>query len=229
MNTPLETRSLIGPLVAKDWQLVRGPMAGYAALGLVSLGLLSIDSQLMFTIGAILLLTLVVIVGAHLVMVTVVKERGQQTLPFVMSLPITPMQYTAAKLAANLGMFLAAWAAVLAAVVGLLLASERLPDGLVPYAVIVMSELFIAFALTLAVALISESEAWTVVVMSVGNVSISIFMITLARIPAIGQFMMGDVPVWNGTALSILAAEAALIALIVAATFWVQSRKRDFL
>ena len=39
-------------------------------------------------------------------MVTVVEERNEQTLPFVMSLPISPMEYTTAKILANLLIFL---------------------------------------------------------------------------------------------------------------------------
>ena len=39
-----------------------------------------------------------VIVGAHMVFGTVVNERGRQTLPFIMSLPVSYGQYTAAKL-----------------------------------------------------------------------------------------------------------------------------------
>lgn len=182
MTTDVTASQLMWRLVAKDWHLVRGPMIGYALIGLVSLALMSIETQWLFLVGSILLLTVIVIIGAHLVMVTVVNERGQQTLPFIMSLPITYMQYTTAKLAATLGVFLTAWLGVLIAVVVMVLGRDGMPDGLIPYAVIVLSELFIVFALTLSVALISESETWTTVVMTIGNVSISIFMFSIARI-----------------------------------------------
>ena len=43
-------------------------------------------------------------------MATVVEERTDQTLPFVMSLPISAAEYTTAKILANLLIFLIPWA-----------------------------------------------------------------------------------------------------------------------
>ena len=223
------TGQLITRLIAKDWQIVRGPIAAYALIALVSLGLMTVNQYLTFIVGSILLLTVVVIIGAHLIFVTVVNERSHQTLPFIMSLPINFMQYTTAKLLANLGIFFIAWLAIAGSAVLLIAGRDGLPDGMIPYAIIVLVELCIAFTLTLAVALISESEAWTTVVMTIGNVSISIFMITIARMPSIGSFIEGPAPVWNGPALTILGIEVAVIAAIIAATFFAQSRKHDFL
>lgn len=220
---------LVRRLIAKDWQIVRGPIFAYAVIGMVSLVLMSIQNYMMFIVGSILLLTVLVIVGAHLIMVTVVNERGQQTLPFIMSLPITAMQYTTAKLAANVGVFFGAWLAIVTAIVLLITTREAMPAGLIPFAIIVLNELFIAFALTLAVALISESEAMTTVVMTIGNVSISIFIISIVRIPAIGAHIEGPEAVWNGTALTIIGAEVAIVAALIAITYLAQSRKRDFL
>lgn len=229
MTTNASAGQMVWLLAQKDWQLVRGPMLAYGAIGLTALGLLSLNSELAFTIGMVLLVTVVVIVGAHMVFATVVNERGRQTLPFVMSLPISYGQYTAAKLIANVGIFFVSWLTITAAVVALIGTRESLPDGLIPFAVIVLGELAIAFVLTLGIAMVMESEPWTVVVMSIGNVSISIFMISVARIPAIGSHMEGPIAVWNATALTILAAELIIVTALLAITVFAQSRKQDYL
>ena len=219
---------LIYLLVRKDWQLIQGPLLGYALISIVSLALLLLDNEILFVAASIVPLTIVVIVGAHLVMVTVVKERQQQTLPFVMSLPITPMQYTLAKLTTNLGLFAVAWLSTGAAATALILASERLPDGLLPYGTIVLLELLLMFVLTLSVAMVTGSEAWTTIMMTIGNVSISIFMLSTAQIPEIRAHMDGPTPVWNATALLIIAVEVLVAAAAIATTLFVQANRRDF-
>lgn len=229
MTTNATTGQIIRILVTKDWQLVRGPIVAYGLLALISLALMFSKIQLLFTVGSILLITVVVIIGAQLVFGTVVNERKQQTLPFVMSLPITYMSYSAAKLITNLGVFLVAWLAIYTAVVVMIATRDDLANGLIPYATIVLIELFIAFALTLAVAIVSESETWSVVVMSVGNVSVSIFMISIASIPAIGGHIQSPSAVWNSAAITIVAIEVAIVLAIVCISLYLQSRKHDFL
>ena len=98
-----------------------------------------------------------------------------------------------------------------------------------PYAVIVLGELFAAFVLVLAVALITESEPWTIVIMTILNIGISMFMFLIGGIPAIGDHIGGPVPVWNGTAILIIGIEFLIIALLIGVTLAVQSRKTDFL
>jgi hypothetical protein len=50
----------------------------------------------------------------------------------------------------------------------------------------------------------------------------------LSRIPALMDNAKGPAPVWNSAALTILSSEFGLIALILGLTFYLQSRKRDF-
>ena len=100
---------------------------------------------------------------------------------------------------------------------------------MIPFAVITMGELAVAFVLVLAIAMVLESEAWTVVVMTICNISISIFMHAVGRIPGMYEHMGGSAPVWNSTALGLLSAEALLIVALIAGTFVLQSRKTDYL
>jgi len=216
-------------LVKKDWHFNKLPLLGYGLLGMIALFLIYMASGATFLVGSILLITVVVTVGIHLVFITVIYERSKQTLPMIMSLPISFMQYTRAKMLANLGVFTIAWLALVAGAVALILTRESLPDGLLPFSMIVLTELFVANVLILAVALITESEAWTIVVMAVCNVCISIFMFFIKSLPTIGDHIAGPTAVWNGTAVTAIVLEVLIIFLLIAITFFAQSRKHDYL
>ena len=221
--------AIIRGLVLKDWYFVRYPMLAYLATGIAAAVLMSFPHQMAFMIGGILLLSVVVIVGIHLVFGTVTHERSQQTLPMIMSLPITFKQYSLAKLIANVGGFAIAWSILVALTLTLILVRDNLPDGLIPFAVIALTELFAAFVLTFSVAMISESEAWTVVTMTIFNIGISIFLNVVGSIPAIGSHIEGATPVWNGTAILILGILWLIIAAALALTLAAQARKKNLL
>lgn len=216
-------------LVKKDWHFNKFPMLGYALLGIIALALMSLAGGASFLIGSILLITVVVTVGIHLIFITVIYERSRQTLPMIMSLPITFMQYTRAKMLANIGVFAVAWLALVVGVFTLILSNDELPNGLLPFSLIVLGELFVANILILAVALVTESEAWTIVVLAVCNVCISIFMFFIKSFPAIGDHISGPAAVWNSTAVTAIVLEAAAVVTLIALTYYMQSRKHDYL
>ena len=216
-------------LVKKDWDISKWPMVGYATLGAIALFLVSTATQVSFIIGSNLLITVLVVIGIHLIFVSVVHERSKQTLPFIMSLPITFMQYTRAKMIANLGVFGLAWLVIAIAVVAILTTNADLPNGMVPFSMIVMGELFAANVLILSVAIITESEAWTLVVMGACNVCIALFMFFIRSFEGISAHIEGSVAVWNSTTGIALGLEVLAIATFVALTFYAQSRKNDYL
>lgn len=229
MNHQTSPASIVRQLVLKDWYFVRYPMAAYLTTGVGAAVLMSVPHQMAFVVGSILLLSVVVVVGVHLVFGTVTYERSQQTLPMVMSVPITFRQYSVAKLISNVGGFAIAWSVLVAVTLALILTRDNLPDGLIPFAVIALTELFAAFVLTFSVAMISESEAWTVVTMAIFNIGISIFLNLVGSIPAIGDHMGGPAPVWNGTAILILGILWLIVAAAIPVTLAVQARKKNFL
>lgn len=216
-------------LCLKDWQLHRLPLVGYALFGLGSVLLLSMPTTFMYYSGLVLLISTIVVFGAHLAITVTVNEKVNCTLPFVLSLPVSYMQYSLAKILFSTGTFSVFWLLLVAAVTVVVTSQEHMMNGMLPYYVIIMGELFVAFVLTLAVALMLESSPWTIVVLAVCNVSISIFMFFVASLPAINEHMEKPVAVWNGTALAILAIEAGIIVLLIGVTLYVQSRKSDFL
>jgi hypothetical protein len=50
----------------------------------------------------------------------------------------------------------------------------------------------------------------------------------IVRFPGIGGTMNSATTRWSSTATTLLTVELAVIALMIAATFFVQARKRDF-
>ena len=220
--------SVVKALVIKDWQFNFWPLLAYLLLGLVSLILLSTQNQALFYIGSVLLLSMVIIVSAHLVFTSIIGERQEQNLAFIMSLPITFMQYTKAKIIANLGAFFSVWLILVCGTLLVIYSSSEIPNGLVVYSIILLLELFVVFVLVMSVGLVTESNAITIVVITITNIALSMFMMWMSSIDAINQHMRGEVPVWNSTAITIVAIEVLIILLCLMATFYFQSRKRDY-
>lgn len=220
---------LIRRLILKDWFFLRLPIALYIAGGIGSLVLLARPSMFSFYIGSTLLLTVVITIGIHLVMATVVEERTKQTLPFIMSLPISALDYTIAKILANLLLFVLPWLTLAVGTVAVIAGSAAIPDGLIPFAILVLTWLVVAYCLILTVALVTESQAWTIGTMVVTNLALQAFLYLVSNQPAIAAEMKGQAILWSSPSLAILGVEVGAIVLLLASTFFLQARKTDFL
>lgn len=221
--------ALITQLVKKDWQLNQNPMIAYLVLGIIALWLIITQSMTTFAIGSILLITVVVTIGIHMVISTVTHERKNQTLTFIMSLPVSYREYTTAKMIANLIVTVGAWSFLYGMLVLVMNFIESVPMGLMPLATLTMLYLLVIYFVLLATSMISESEAVTIVVMTVMNMSISLYMMWLTAQPDIYQNNEGNVAVWTPLLKTVLASELVTIGVIIVATFMIQSRKRNFL
>src|SRR5262245_37633593 len=93
---------MVKRLIAKDWYLQRWPILGGLGAGAIAVALVGAANETAFYIGFVLLVSVLITVGVQLAMSTVLLERKEQTLSFVMSLPISAREYTVAKLAGNL-------------------------------------------------------------------------------------------------------------------------------
>jgi len=224
MNT-----SMVKRLILKDWYFHRWTIVGYLVAGAIGLFLLGTGGEGSFFAGSIILLTVIISLGIHLVMATVVNERTEHTLPFVMSLPISPRDYTVAKVLANLLIFLVPWTAIVFGTFAVIAGNASIPDGLIPFTALLLVELFASYTLILAVALVSESQGWTIVAMVLCNLFLQYFMYAVSHTQDIGSTMTGPSIVWSGTALTLLLVELSAIGLCLGATFFFQSRKRDFI
>jgi ABC-type transport system involved in multi-copper enzyme maturation permease subunit len=224
MNT-----SRVKRLIQKDWYFNRWAIAAYVAVGLLSLLALGAGSEAAFYIGSILLITVVISIGIHLVMLTVIHERTEQTLAFVMSLPVSAKEYTTAKILANMLIFSLAWAVLVIGTVAVIAGRGTIPDGLIPFAVVILGYLFTSYCLTLSVAIVTESQGWTIGAMVLGNLLLQGVMYGVSHTPGAAQDFAANAIVWRQPIAGLLGIELAAILLLLGLTFYLQSRKTSFL
>lgn len=224
MNT-----SRVKHLIHKDWYFIRGPIVGYIAAGLLSLAAIGNGGNAAFYIGCILLITVVISMGIHLVMLTVIQERSEQNLAFVMTLPVSPKEYTAAKVLANMLIFSLAWVILVIGTVAVIAGRGAIPDGLIPFAVVLLGYLFTSYCLTLGMAIVTESLGWTIGTMVLGNLLLQGVMYGVSHAPGMEQDFAANAIVWRQPITGLLGVELAVILLMLGLTFYLQSRKTDFL
>lgn len=216
-------------LILKDWHFQRLAIYGYLGAAAVALVLVALTADWSFYLGSILLFTVLITLGIHLPMTTIINERKEQTLAFVLSLPVSNKEYTTAKILANLLIILLPWAAITGASLVLLGSRAHLPGGLIPFAALALTEILASSCLLVGVALVSESLGWTISTMVCANLLFQLFLYSVSHISSIARPMTGQHAVWSPAALSILFAEIAAIALVVGLTFFFQSRKTEFI
>ena len=220
--------SMIKTLILKDWYFQRNPILLAFAGGAISLGIVCTGSQAGFTIGLILLVTVMVMISAMTVMGNVLGERENQTLAFAMTLPISYIEYTTAKILGNLLIFVPFWLTMLAGSLALIVYSPPI-HGFFAFAIIMAVEILVSTCLMLVVALVTESKAWSITAMVTGNLALNVVGYVVAHLPGIKDGLFGTQIYWTQTATISLAVEFALIALLIGGAFHIQSRKRDFI
>lgn len=220
---------MIQILIQKDLRLVAAPVLCYFLAGLVSVGMMGVEKHAWFYGGSILLITSLIALGFHPPMATVVGERKEQTLAFVMSMPITPTDYTCSKLLANLVLFFVPWALLLTATIALILARPSMPDGLIPFACILFGAIAASAVLILCIGIVSESLQWTIGTQIASNLAFQAVMYAASNAPAIKATINGELIDWNGAVVAFLGVELAIAAIALPVTLWLQSRKTDFL
>jgi ABC-2 type transport system permease protein len=221
---------MVWRLIWKDWYLNRAGILASLTGGVVTLALVAAlrASQIAIILGVIVVVTILIGMGA-MVMMSAAIERKQQTLPFVMSLPITYREYTTAKIVGGMLIFQVLWVALVAAIVATILLAPGFPHGVIPFVVIMSVEILVSTCLITVVSVTSESQGWTTASAQVGALSLNLIGWSIVRLPGIGGTMGAATMQWSRTATVLLVAELALIVLMLAIAFFVQSRKRDFI
>jgi ABC-2 type transport system permease protein len=222
--------TMVGRLIWKDWYLNRGMIIAAIAAGVATLAAIATmpRSTIAMIVAMIVLATILIGVGAKVTM-SAAEERKQQTLPFVMSLPISYREYTTAKIAGGLLIFLVLWGALVVDIVATILLAPGFPHGLIPFTTIMCVEMLMTTCLVITIAVTTESHAWTIAAAQVGSLGLNGIGWWIVRFPDIGGVMRSATVRWSATATTLLAAELAVIALMIATTFFVQARKKDFI
>ncbi len=221
--------AMVWRLIRKDWYLNQAGIWASLIAGVATLALIAAmhASQVALIMGMIVLVTILIGMGA-MVMLSAASERKQLTLPFVMSLPISYREYTISKIAGGMLIFFALWVPLVAAMVATILLTPGLPHGLIPFVLIMAVEILMTTCLVTVVAVTTESHGWTVASAQVGGLSLNTIGWSIVRLPEIGGWMRSPTVRWSGTATALLMAELSMIVLMLAVTFLVQARKRDF-
>jgi len=227
MNRLALNLPVIRLLVAKDWQLFEKQLAAYVAAGIVGLCFLGMASSWSFYVGSLILLIVMIAAACFAISSSLLVERKEHTLPFVMSLPVSPLDFYLAKLVGNLAMFGVPFAILALGSLAVILFTP-LPDGLVVFALLMFGHILLAYSVALGVAMAVESEGWNTFAMIASMVLINPFMMLLSQIPAINDHIRTDDIVWSAPALSILAAQVLLGCTAIVVTGWVHCRKKSF-
>lgn len=221
--------SILRQMIRKDLELHRKFILFELVFGAVALAALLLRRPTaMFVAGTVFFVSLVV-VGCLLIASNLLNERKKQTLAFVMSLPVSPTQFTTAKLASTLVMYLVPWLCLVLGAIWLIAVSGVLPHGAIPVILIFLTLPLVGFSLMTAMTLVGETEGWNIAANIVCNSSYGLVWYFMTQVPSLMEGLPKPHAVWNGTVLKFLGSELAFVVLILTVTYYLQSRKRDFI
>lgn len=221
-------RGMIRVLVVKDWQVYKKQLAGYLAGLLLALSLIGTGKPWPFNAGALLLVVLLVSTGFFAIGHLVVNERKENTLPFVMSLPVSPLDVFIAKLIAGLLIYLVPFVVVVATTILLVLATS-LPDGLLMYAMLVYFFMLMSYCVALCAAIAVTSEGWNLFLQMALMTMLSPFMIWAGSLEAISANIRTERIAWSPAVAGVFGGEIVVTALALAVTCWYHTRKSTVL
>ena len=227
MTFPELNLPVIKRLIAKDWVLFQKQLAAYVMGGIVALCLIGMAKGWSFYLGSLLLIVVLVAAACFSISTSLLAERKDQTLAFMMTLPITPLDFYLAKLLGNLVTFLVPFLIMSVGTIAVI-AFTPLPDGLVIFAMLVFGFVLLAYTVSLSVAMAVESEGWNTFAMIGSMVLINPFIMLLGQIPEISTHVKTEDIVWSVPAVAILLAQLVGSIAVLVGTGWVHCRKQAF-
>lgn len=218
---------VIKTLIAKDWILFQKQLAAYVTAGIFALCLIGMAKSWSFYLGSLLLIVVLVAAACFSISTSLLTERKEHTLAFVMSLPVTPLDFYLAKLLGNLVTFLVPFLVMSIGSIAVI-AFTPLPDGLIVFSILIFGFVALAYAVALSVAMAVESEGWNTFAMIGSMVLINPFIMSLGQIPEISKYVQTDSIVWSVPAVAILFVQATASVVVLVVTGWVHCRKPAF-
>ena len=101
--------SILKQLVLKDWRIIQVPVLLYWVAGAAAILVAIVFGEALGVLSFVIFVFALIIAGVHPIFQTIVAERSDQNLPFIMSLPITIREFTYAKVIVNLAVFGSVW------------------------------------------------------------------------------------------------------------------------
>lgn len=220
------SQSIVRQLVVKDLRLARPLIIGSFVVGALSLGLLP-WSRVAFYVGAITFMVTLVLMNILIVSGSVINERKEKTRLLVLSLPVSTTQYNLSKFLSSLIAY-GAPAVLLTAVAVLFLDLTPLPNGFIPFTIVMSVHCFLYFCAYLAFALVSDSPGGMTAVIVAGNLSLTFIINYLFSLKSVMDYLGGEVAVWSPALINVMAIELALCVIALAISFVAYSRKTEF-
>ncbi len=214
-------------LFLKDLFLSRRQLFAYFAAGMASSALTTIPNSTVAFVGFLLMITVAIASGIHLIGTLMLSESTDQTRLFVMSMPISLLDYSVGKIAVILTTYLIPWSAMFisSAILTFVLPSSK--HGSVAVLPAIFLFLLCAFLIQLVTAVVSESVGWTISVMVGCNVALNVFMMQLYASPEISAVAKSDSVSWPPVLVQLLTVELLIAAGALVTAFIAQTRKRD--
>lgn len=220
------TRSIVRHLILKDLHLMRWISLSALVGGLAAVGLMSLSPSPM-TGGGVLLVCALVVLNIFLVMHGVVQERKDQVAVFILSLPVSTLQYVVAKVVANVIAFGVPWLVLTAATLTVIDISA-IPNGFVPLWTAVLVFLLFYYCVLLGVGLMTSSGGWHATAIIVGNISVNFLIMSLFALPSVRMYGAGDTAVWTADVAAIVFAELVGAVAVLALAVFAHSRRTEF-
>ena len=224
---PMLNMPVIKSLVYKDIYLNRKLIATYIGGAIFALSIISLG-EWQFFMGSIVLISMMIGLGNHQLSTSMISERKEQTLVFIMSQPVSPADYAMAKFLSNIAMFFVPWSFLFLTTIGVLILTP-LPDGLLPFTVLICVLILLNHCITWSIAMEVESEGIILTIMIGLNCLFNPALYFLADSPDIGGHTRGADIVWNATSINVLILEVVAIVLLFIATLYFQMRKKVFI
>lgn len=212
-------------LFLKDLFLSRRQLFAYFAAGMAASALVCVPNSTITFLGFILVLTVAIAAGIHLIGTLMLAETTDQTRLFVMSLPISLLDYSIGKISVVLTTYLIPWTSMFACLV---IATFTLgKQGNVAVLPAIFLFMLCGFMLQLMTAVITESVGWTICVMVGCNVFFNVFLMQLFADTEVSEVVKSDILTWPKLVLQMVGVELLIIAVALVTAFLFQTRKRD--
>jgi hypothetical protein len=154
-------------------------------------------------------------------------ETTDQTRLFVMSLPISLLDYSIGKISVVLTTYLIPWTAMFTCLIIATFVMGKQGNAAVLPPIFLF--LLCAFMLQLVTAVVSESVGWTICVMVGCNVGMNVFLMQLFANEEVAEVGKSNVLFWPNIILQIIGVELLIITVALATAFLFQTRKRDLI
>lgn len=218
--------SVVGSLIRKDLYLMRGAMIGAIVTGSFALVLMPISRMLSY-VAAVILICVLIVLNIFLVMYGVAQERKEKTLLFILSLPVSAMDYTLAKVMATGIAFGVPWL-FLTVATAITIVVSPIPDGVLPYWITLLGYLLAYYCALLGIALVKESAGWHAAAITIGNISVNFMVPVLLSRPSVAAHGAGPVAVWSADLIVILVVELLAGLAVLGYGIYAHARRPDF-